>query len=164
MFTEVSTVIIKGTGEVIKCNLRGKELRFSQAEVFTVTVPFFCHPLPAIFLAKVCSLANKLDELQRRITSHRGSENSCGLILTEMWLNYNTADFAVELTGCTWFCAEGTSDTGKATGGGLHIYINNTKWCTNAAATDRLRIPDLEDIIMWCRSWHLPGEFTVVFS
>lgn len=70
-------------------------------------------PLPSIFLANIWSISNKMDELRLRITSQRGTDRNCYiLILTETWLNCNIPNIpAMELTGRTLFHASRKQET-----------------------------------------------------
>lgn len=79
----------------------------------------------------------------------------------ETWLNSNIPDSAMELTGCTLFHADGTSNAGKKVGGGLCIYLNNARY-TNAAIMDKLCTPHLEYTVVRCRPFYLPREYSMV--
>lgn len=83
------------------------------------------------------------------------------MIFVETWLDNTTPYAAIELAGRTAFRADRTADSGKKTGGGLCIYINNS-WCTSTAVVDKLCSPDLEFMLLKCRPFHLPREFTAV--
>ena len=66
--------------------------------------------LPSLFLANVRSLANKMDELRLRITTHKWIMDCNIMIFTEPWLNSNIPDSAVELTGRYLLRADRTAD------------------------------------------------------
>lgn len=50
-------------------------------------------------------------------------------------------------------------DSGKSRGGGLCIYVNED-WCTNSTFIDKHCSPDLELLVVKCRPFYLPREFT----
>lgn len=88
--------------------------------------------------------------------------NCCSMIFTGSWLDYTTPDAAMELAGFTVHQADRTAASGKKTGSGLCIYINNS-WCTNTTAIERLCCPDVELMLLKCRPFYLPREFGVVY-
>lgn len=83
------------------------------------------------------------------------------MMITENWLHENMSDAAVELAGRTIPHADRTSTSGKARGGGVCVYINNS-WCTDAKVIERHCCPDMEFLILKCRPFYLPREFTAV--
>lgn len=97
--------------------------------------PFY-PPLPAIFLSNARSIRNKMDEIRLQLTTQRAICNCCCMIFSETWLDSTTPDAAIELAGRTAYRADRTADSGKKTGGGLCIYINNS-WCTNVTVVDK---------------------------
>jgi len=116
--------------------------------------------LPSIFLANVWSLANKMDELRLWITTHKWIMDCNIMILTETWLDNSVPDSAIELAGCYMFRADRTADdSGKTRGGGLCIYVNKA-WCTDTAIIESHCSPDLEYLMVKCRPFYLPREFT----
>ena len=56
-------------------------------------------PLPGIFLSKVRSISNKLDELQLLVSRNIDFSSSCVLCLTETWLCGLIPDLALQLGG-----------------------------------------------------------------
>ncbi|KAI4900722.1 hypothetical protein NFI96_009191 [Prochilodus magdalenae] len=90
-------------------------------------------PLPSLLLANVRSLENKLDELRARITSQREVRECCALIFSETWLSETVPDSAVQLETHS-----------------LH-------------RGDRTAASDLEFLLLRCRPFYLPREFTCVF-
>ena len=60
------------------------------------------------------------------------------------------------------FCTDRTQDSGKRRGGGLCVYINDA-WCSNAVKVDGQCLPDVEFLMLRCRPYYLPREFTSVF-
>ena len=116
--------------------------------------------LPSIFLANVRSLLNKMEEIRLNITYSKRLLNCNVLIFTETWLNSGIPDNAIELAGRHTFRADRTLDgSGKTRGGGLCIYINKA-WCTNSAIVGRHCSANLEFLMVKCRPFYLPREFT----
>lgn len=83
--------------------------------------------------------------------------NCCCMILSETWLDPSIPDAAIELAGHTAYRADRTADSGKMTGGGLCIYINNS-WCTKVMVVDKAEL-----MLLKCRPFYLPKEFTAVY-
>ena len=48
------------------------------------------------------------------------------------------------------------------TGGGLCIYLNDS-WCTNTTVVEQLCCPDVEFLMLKCRPFYIPCEFSVVY-
>ncbi|KAI4905306.1 hypothetical protein NFI96_022731, partial [Prochilodus magdalenae] len=105
-------------------------------------------PLPSLLLANVRSLENKLDELRARITSQREVRECCALIFSETWLS--------EIRG------DRTAASGKMSGGGVCVYVNNS-WCMDVRTVYKHCSQDLEFLLLRCRPFYLPREFTCVF-
>ncbi|KAI5085844.1 hypothetical protein C0J45_23589, partial [Silurus meridionalis] len=115
-----------------------------------------------IFLANVQSLANKMDELLLRTSSHKRIKKCNVMIFTETWLNNNIPSSAIELGGRSVFQADRTAeDSGKCRGGGLCIYVNNS-WCTDSAVTESHCSVHLEYLMIRCRPFYLPREFSAI--
>lgn len=115
--------------------------------------------IPSLFLTNSRSLNNKMDELRLRITSR--CLDYCVMVITETWLDSLTPLSAIELTGHATFRADRTIDSGKKHGGGLCVYINNS-WCTNATVKDVHCRPNVEYLVVQCRPFYSPREFTSV--
>ena len=115
--------------------------------------------IPSLFLANARSLNNNMDELRLQSAAH--SLNHCVLVITETWLDQNIPDAAIDLVGRTVFRADRTSHSGKSKGGGLCIYTNKL-WCANATVKDSHCSPDIEYLMLQCRPFYLPREFTSV--
>lgn len=111
--------------------------------------------LPSVFLANSRSAVNKLDEIGVRIMPY------CVSIITETWLNDGISDTVIQLAGLSVYRADRTSDSGKNRGGGVCIYVNN-KWCTAVDVVERHCCPDLELLVVKCRPFFLPREFTTI--
>ncbi|KAK7929457.1 hypothetical protein WMY93_005852 [Mugilogobius chulae] len=122
----------------------------------------FKPPLPTIFLSNARSIRHKLDEIRLQIATRRTLNHCSCLIFSETWLDNSIPDAAIELAGRTAYRADRTAESGKKTGGGLCIYINNS-WCTNVAVMDSLCSPEAELLLLKCRPFYLPREFAVVY-
>ena len=86
------------------------------------------------------------------------------MFFTETWLNNGIPTSAVELEGRSIFRAEKTADTtGKSRGGGLCIYVNKT-WCMDCVTVSAHCSADLEYLIVRCRPFYLPREFTCIVA
>ena len=116
-------------------------------------------PLPSIFLANARSLANKMDELQSRITFDNFVRECCLLIVSESWLRPHIPDATVELAGRTIHRHDRTRASGKAIGGGLCVYVLQN-WCSDSRVIDTYCSPDLEAMSVQCRPFYLPREIT----
>ncbi|KAK0131026.1 RNA-directed DNA polymerase from mobile element jockey [Merluccius polli] len=117
----------------------------------------FKTPLPTIFLSNACSIRNKMDEIRLRLSTQKHMDNCNSLIFTETWLDSATPAAATELAGHTNYRADRTADSGKKTGGGLCIYLNNS-WCTN---TTILALSQLYKCIHKCLVAHPESTFIV---
>ncbi|KAI3372196.1 hypothetical protein L3Q82_007057 [Scortum barcoo] len=70
-------------------------------------------------------------------------------------------DNAIELAGRHTLRADrAAADSGKTRGGGLCIYVNNKAWCTNSVIVGRHCSTNLEFLMVKCRPFYLPREFT----
>lgn len=119
-------------------------------------------PLPSLLLANVRSLENKMDELRTRIISQREIRDCCVLIFTETWLSDNTPDSAVQLQTHSIQRGNRTAASGKHKGGGICIYINNQR-CSDVQIVSKHCSIDVEILLLKCRPFYLPREFTAVF-
>ncbi|KAA0724168.1 putative RNA-directed DNA polymerase from transposon BS [Triplophysa tibetana] len=116
--------------------------------------------LPSIFLANVRSLVNKMDEIRLRIINNKRLLNCNVIIFTETWLHSGIPDNAIELAGYNTHRADRTAEeSGKTRGGGLCIYVNKA-WCTNSVIVGRHCSANLEFLMVKCRPFYLPREFT----
>ncbi len=78
----------------------------------------------------------------------------------ETWLHSNIPNNVIDLTGRYTLRADRTADdSGKTRGGGLCIYVNKA-WCTNSDIVGRHCSPNLEFLMVKCRPFYLPREFT----
>ena len=118
--------------------------------------------VPTVLLSNVRSLENKLDELRLLRGSRRVWRDCCLFIFTESWLHVNIPDEAVQLEGTSLFRADRDAvSSGKSRGGGLCIYINKD-WCSNATLVSKHCSAQVEFLIVRCRPFYLPREFTSV--
>lgn len=104
--------------------------------------------LPRIFLANVQSLTNKLDELKFWILTQRWLID-CNFFM-ETWL-CNDVPNSVAATSC------------KSKGSGVCIYVNKT-WCTDSVIVNTHCSVNLEFLIIKCRPFYLPREFTCIIA
>lgn len=94
--------------------------------------------------------------------SCRVCRDCCLFIFTESWLHENIPDEAVQLKGTSLFRADRDAvSSGKSRGGGLCIYINKD-WCANATSVFKHCSELVEFLIVSCRPFYLPWEFTSV--
>lgn len=118
--------------------------------------------IPTITLANVRSLANKLDDIRLLRTTFRSVSDCCAFVFVETWLNDSVPDHAVELARLACYRADRTViESGKTRGGGLCVYLNRA-WCRDAAVVCRHCSPWAEVMIIKCRPFYLPREFTAV--
>ncbi len=83
-------------------------------------------------------------------------------VFTETWLNDNIPDSAIQLHGLTCCRADRDSSlSGKTRGGGLCVYINK-EWCNNAAVLSKHCSSLVEFMVVKCRPFYLPREFTAI--
>ncbi len=83
-------------------------------------------------------------------------------IFTETWLNDNIPDSAIQLNRLTYYQADrDTALSGKTRGGGLCVYINK-EWCNNAAVVSKHCSSLVEFMVVKCRPFYLPREFTAI--
>ncbi|KAI5617008.1 gastrula zinc finger protein XlCGF28.1-like, partial [Silurus asotus] len=82
------------------------------------------------------------------------------MIFTETWLHSGIPDNAIQLAGRHTLRADRTLDgSGKTRGGGLCIYVNKA-WCTNSVIVESHCSANLEFLMVKCRPFYLPREFT----
>ncbi|KAI4891531.1 hypothetical protein NFI96_008442, partial [Prochilodus magdalenae] len=118
--------------------------------------------LPSILLSNVCSLENKLDCIRLQRTTRRESSDCCVFVFTETWLSDRVPDAAIQLDGLASFRADRDSALcGKTRGGGLCVYIS-TEWCKNSVLVSSYCSPLVEFMVVRCRPFYLPREFTAV--
>lgn len=157
---------LPGTPEAVNRRRRRCERRQKRGKRGGVWVRLKANPfkisLPTIFLSNARSIRNKMDEVRLRLTMQKQMDNFNSLIFTETWLDSTTPAAAIELAGRTNYRADRTADSGKKTGGGLCIYINDS-WCTNTTVVEQLCCPDVEFLLLKCRPFYIPCEFSVVY-
>ncbi|KAI5610007.1 gastrula zinc finger protein XlCGF28.1-like [Silurus asotus] len=82
------------------------------------------------------------------------------ILLTQTWLSDRVPDAAIQLDGLAAFRADRNAALcGKTRGGGLCVYIN-TEWCKNSVLVSTYCSSLLEFIVVGCRPFYLPREFT----
>lgn len=116
--------------------------------------------LPAIHLANVRSLINKMDELLLLNQTNRDFYSSAALCFTETWLCERIPDSALQLPGFQLIRADrNTMLSGKTKGGGIGFYLNKG-WCTDATVLKKKCSPHLETLIINCKPFYSPREFS----
>ncbi len=118
--------------------------------------------IPSLMLSNVRSLENKLDLIQLSRSTQHETRDCCVFVFTETWLNDNIPDSAIQLHGLTCCRADRDSSlSGKTRGGGLCVYINK-EWCNNAAVLSKHCSSLVEFMVVKCRPFYLPREFTAI--
>ncbi len=118
--------------------------------------------IPSIVLANVRSLDNKLDHIRLLRSTQRTVRDCCVFVFTETWLNYSVPDCAIQLEQLTCYRADrALVEGGKRRGGGLCVYINNV-WCCDAVVVCKHCSPLVEFMIIKCRPFYLPREYTAI--
>ncbi len=123
-------------------------------------------PLPSIILSNAQSLRNKSEELQALVRFNHDFRESCILAFTESWLSNrdSNADLEIDGFGTPIRLDRDTTTTGKATGGGVCLYVNE-RWCNikSVIVRERLCTPDIELLSVSLRPPYLPREFPQIF-
>ncbi len=118
--------------------------------------------IPTIVLANVRSLDNKLDYIRLLRSAQRTVRDCCVFVFTETWLNNSVPDCAIQLDQLTCYRADRVLvEGGKRCGGGLCVYINDA-WCRNAVVVCKHCSPLVEFMIIKCRPFYLPREYTAI--
>ncbi len=118
--------------------------------------------IPSLMLSNVRSLEKKLDLIQLSRSTQHETRDCCVFVFTETWLNDNIPDSAIQLHGLTCCRADiDSSLSGKTRGGGLCVYINK-EWCNNAAVLSKHCSSLVEFMVVKCRPFYLPREFTAI--
>ena len=118
--------------------------------------------IPSIILANIRSLDNKMDHIRLLCSTNRTVSNCCMLVFTETWLNDNIPDSAVQLEQLTCYRADrALVHGGKTRGGGVCVYIRDA-WCRDAVVVCKHCSPLAEVMIIKCRPYYLPREFTAI--
>ncbi|KAI5607669.1 hypothetical protein C0J50_6989, partial [Silurus asotus] len=105
-------------------------------------------------------LDNKLDYIRLQQATRREYRHCCVFVFTETWLSDRVPDAAIQLDGLAAFRADRNAALcGKTRGGGLCVYIN-TECCKNSVLVSTYCSSLLEFIVVRCRPFYLPREFT----
>lgn len=80
------------------------------------------------------------------------------IALTETWLQDRDSDGTVNIDGFTLIRSD-RIDTYKERGGGVAVYIND-KWWIQVTIKDSLSNKDIEFLVISCRPFYLPREFS----
>ncbi len=118
--------------------------------------------IPIIVLANVRSLDNKLDYIQLLRSTQRTVRDCCVFVFTETWLSNSVPDCTIQLDQLTCYQADrALVEVGKRCGGGLCVYINNV-WRRDAVVVCKHCSPLVEFMIIKCRPFYLPREYTAI--
>ena len=116
-------------------------------------------PLPPVILANVCSLQNKLDELQANINHLHEYRTASILSFTETWLNNNDSDNTLHIDG---FTPPNSELIGKQHGGSICLYVSS-RCCTTVVVSEKLCNTDTELFAVSLHPFYLPREFPELF-
>ncbi|XP_073674252.1 uncharacterized protein [Garra rufa] len=86
------------------------------------------------------------------------------LCFTETWLNQDTPDSVVSLTGFTFVRADRSAEeSGKKKGGGLAVFVND-RWCNPGHVNVKVKLcsRDIELLAVSVRPYYIPREFSHV--
>ena len=123
-------------------------------------------PLPSIILSNAQSLRNKTEELQEEVHSSHDFKDACILAFSETFFSERDSpnDTAIDGFGSPFRQDRDAAITGKSTGGGVCLYINE-RWCNAKSVTvrERLCTPDVELLSVSLRPGYLPREFPQIF-
>uniref|UniRef100_A0A9J7ZV96 Reverse transcriptase domain-containing protein n=1 Tax=Cyprinus carpio carpio TaxID=630221 RepID=A0A9J7ZV96_CYPCA len=118
--------------------------------------------IPTMVLANVRSLDNKLDYIRLLRSTQRTVRDCCVFVFTETWLSDSVPDCAIQLDQLTCYRADRARVAGgKTRGGGLCVYINDA-WCRDAVVICKHCSPLVEFMIIKCRPFYLPREYTAI--
>uniref|UniRef100_A0A3B1IGL0 Reverse transcriptase domain-containing protein n=1 Tax=Astyanax mexicanus TaxID=7994 RepID=A0A3B1IGL0_ASTMX len=116
--------------------------------------------LPAMHLANVRSLPNKMDELLLLNKTNRDFYSSAALCFTETWLSELIPDNGLHLPEFCLHRADRQKElSGKMKGGGICFYINKG-WCTDVTVVSKYCSPNLESLFLNCKPFYSPREFS----
>ncbi len=128
----------------------------------TNSVKFNPH-LPLIISGNTQSLRNKLDELKACSSFRYEYRESSLMCFTETWFKDSDTPYDTTIDGFTCERLDRTLDSGKSSGGGVCVYINN-RWCNNISVKKRLCTPEIELLTVGLRPFYLPREFNQLLS
>ena len=84
------------------------------------------------------------------------------MCFTETWLREDIDDGCVNIDGFSLIRSDRNKDSGKQTGGGVCMYIND-RWANNWTVKKKLCTPNIELLTVGVRPFYLPREFTQIF-
>ncbi|XP_054631629.1 uncharacterized protein LOC129181035 [Dunckerocampus dactyliophorus] len=103
-----------------------------------------------------------MDELRARITAQSEIRECCVLTFTETWLTEDIPDSAIQLESFAAYRGDRTLASGKHRGGGVCVYVNK-RWCTDVQTMEKHCSQDIELLMVKCRPFYLPREFSAVY-
>lgn len=117
-------------------------------------------PLPAIHLANVRSLPNKIEELLLLNATNKDFARSAALCFSETWLSDRIPDNGLILPGFFLHRADRQKElSGKKKGGGICFYLNEG-WCTDVTVLSKHCSPNVESLFLNCKPFYSPREIT----
>jgi hypothetical protein len=122
------------------------------------------HPsLPSILLANVQSLDNKVNKIRAKVAFQRDIRDCNILYFMKSWLSRDMLSESVQPPGFFVSLADRSKHlSGKK--GGVVCFMINDPWCNcnNIKEFKSFCSPDLEFVIIKCRPYYLPREFSLV--
>ena len=117
-------------------------------------------PLPTLVLSNLRSLRKQLTDLEASVKFMFEFRESCLLCFTETWLNesINNDQLALSGFGTPIRLDRDLVTTGKSTGGGVCVYINE-RWCKHYVLRVTMCTQDIEILTLSVRPFYLPREF-----
>ena len=116
--------------------------------------------LPVITFGNVQSIRNKTDELAAKCKFYHEYRESAVIALSETWLQDKDANSTVEIENFTLTRSD-RRNIARQRGGGLAVYVND-RWCTNVIIKESFCNDDIEYLVIACRPFYLPSEFSNV--
>ncbi|KAK2897113.1 hypothetical protein Q8A73_013493 [Channa argus] len=118
--------------------------------------------IPMILLANVRLLDNKPDYIRLLRSTQRTVRDCSVFVFTETWLSNSNPDGTIQLDQLTCYRADRALVAGgKTRGGGLCVYTSYA-WCRDAVVICKHCSPLVEFMIIKCRPFYLPREYTAI--
>ena len=119
--------------------------------------------VPSVVMGNLRSLCKNYEELSALANNQREFKNASLPIFTETWLTPSMPDSTVYLDHFHLERADRTANSGKTSGVGLAVYVNQN-WSKpgHIAVKEQLCDRDIELLALSVRPRYLPREFTQV--
>ena len=119
--------------------------------------------LPSVIVGFVQSLNSKIDELYVNTKYLHDFRTASLMSFTKTWLNSSHTDDLVNIDGFKLLRGDRTADSGKKSGGGVCVYLNE-EWChpNNASIRRYSCSENVEILTVNLRPYYLPCEFSHV--